>query len=180
MSRTFGPIRQIAFVVGDIDAAMRQWTRVLGIGPFHVKRRLTFDPFRYRGEAAPSPTVSIALANSGALQVELIEQHCESPSIYRDYTVASGFGLQHVAAWTDRSGFDVLRRELVGQGKTIVQECVIPASGVRLCYFATDDEAAPVFEIADLLDPAQLPRIEGIREAAARWDGGEGIIEVDR
>jgi hypothetical protein len=36
MSRAFGPIRQIAFVVRDIDAAMRQWTEVLGVGPFHV------------------------------------------------------------------------------------------------------------------------------------------------
>jgi len=180
MSRTFGEIRQIAFVVGNIDAAMRHWTEVLGIGPFHIKRRLRFDPFSYRGERAPSPTISIALANSGALQVELIEQHCETPSIYRDYMSASGAGLQHVAAWTDRPGFDTLRADLVARGHTVVQECVIPASGVRLCYFATDDDAAPVFEIADLLDPSQLPRIEGIRRDAAAWDGTGGVIEVDR
>ena len=179
MSRRFGPIRQIAFVVPDIDTAMRHWTDVLGIGPFHVKRRIRFDPFLYRGEAARSPTLSIALANSGALQVELIEQHCATPSIYRDYTAVSGSGLQHVAAWTDKPGFDELRADLLHQGLSIVQECVIPVSGVRLCYFATDNEAAPVFEIADLLDPAQQPRIERIREDAARWDGGAGVIEVD-
>jgi len=180
MSRTFGPVRQIAFMVRDIDAAMRQWTEVLGIGPFHVKRRLSFDPFIYHGREAPSPTISLALANSGALQVELIEQHCDTPSIYRDYAEVNGAGLQHVAAWTDKPGFDALRSNLTARGYAVVQECMIPASGVRLCYFATDDEAAPVFEIADLLDPGQLPRIEGIRADAEGWDGTGGVIEVDR
>ncbi len=34
MSIKFGEIRQIAFVVKDIDAAMVYWFEVLGIGPF--------------------------------------------------------------------------------------------------------------------------------------------------
>ena len=36
MSRTFGAIRQIAFIVHDLDAALRYWTETLGVGPFFV------------------------------------------------------------------------------------------------------------------------------------------------
>jgi hypothetical protein len=180
VSILFGPIRQVAFVVEDIDAAMTHWAGVLGVGPFHVKRRIRFEPFIYQGEPRPSPEVSIALANSGDLQVELTEQHCERPSIYRDFLQGGGPGLQHVAAWTNRPGFERLRASLIERGYGILQECAIPASGVRLCYLATNDAGAPVFEIADLLDESHLPRIDGIRDDAARWDGTGGIIEVDR
>ncbi len=39
MSRIFGSIRQNGYVVSDIEAAMRHWTEVMGIGPwFYVER----------------------------------------------------------------------------------------------------------------------------------------------
>jgi len=41
MSRKFGAIRQIAFIVRDLDAALRYWTETLGVGPFFVLRRTT-------------------------------------------------------------------------------------------------------------------------------------------
>ncbi len=84
MSRTFGEIRQIAFVVEAPDAAMDYWAHGLGSGPFFVKRRIALSDYVYRGEAAESPRISIALANSGPLQVELIQQHDDRPSIYRE------------------------------------------------------------------------------------------------
>ena len=35
MSILFGPIRQMGYVVQDIEAAMQHWTRALRIGPFY-------------------------------------------------------------------------------------------------------------------------------------------------
>ncbi len=32
-SKTYGPIRQIAYIVEDLDAAIRHWTAFAGIGP---------------------------------------------------------------------------------------------------------------------------------------------------
>jgi hypothetical protein len=34
MNRIFGAIRQSGYVVRDIEAALRHWTSVLGVGPF--------------------------------------------------------------------------------------------------------------------------------------------------
>src|SRR5215211_6559020 len=37
MSRLFGPLRQVGFVVRDVERAMRHWVEVCGVGPwFHA------------------------------------------------------------------------------------------------------------------------------------------------
>ena len=78
MSRIFGEIIQNGYVVRDIQTAMRHWIEVLGIGPWFYIEHLPVTDFQYKGQ--PSPVdVSIALANSGPLQAELIQQHNDAP-----------------------------------------------------------------------------------------------------
>ena len=71
MSRFFGEIRQAGYVVPDIEAAMRYWTDVLGVGPFFYNERVPIGNYVYRGRSY-EPHNSVALANSGPLQIELI------------------------------------------------------------------------------------------------------------
>src|SRR6185295_5369391 len=106
MSRLFGPMRQIGFVVRDLDHALKYWTQTLGVGPFFVVRRLPIEKFWYHGEPSPAPHLTLAIANSGDLQVELIQQHDQNPSGFLDHLKAVGDGLQHVSAWVDRAGYD--------------------------------------------------------------------------
>jgi Glyoxalase/Bleomycin resistance protein/Dioxygenase superfamily len=65
-----GPIRQFGFVVSDINAAIAQWV-ALGVAPWLVIRDLGMEGCRYRG-ALSEPVISMALANSGDMQIELI------------------------------------------------------------------------------------------------------------
>src|ERR1017187_10835560 len=51
MSRIFGEMRQIAFVVRDLEKALDYWTRTLGVGPFFVMRDVVPDNYRYCGRA---------------------------------------------------------------------------------------------------------------------------------
>ena len=96
MSRHFGKITQNGYVVRDIEAAMRHWSEVLGVGPWFYLEHTPIEEFEYRG--APSDCdVAIALANSGPLQIELIQQHNDAPSLYRDFLAAGNEGLQHIA-----------------------------------------------------------------------------------
>ena len=53
MSRGFGVIRQNGYVVRDVEAAMKHWTEVLGVGPFFYFERVPIEDFRYRGEPSP-------------------------------------------------------------------------------------------------------------------------------
>ena len=82
-----GPIRQNGYVVRDLDRAIDAWLDV-GVGPWLVLPHLTQTGSVYRGQPT-EPVVSIAFANSGELQVELIEQEGASPSIYREFLEAT-------------------------------------------------------------------------------------------
>ncbi len=179
MSRRFGEIRQIAFVEPDIDAAMSYWSIVLGIGPFFVKRRITLTSFRYRGLDTESPTISIALAHSGRLQIELIQQHDDVPSIYRDFLDAGRTGLQHVSAWVTSEEFDRLRNQLLKEGLLLAQEGTIAESGTRLAYYATEKgRNGIIYEVSDLMDPKHIGRVHRIEQAARAWDGTDPVREV--
>ncbi|MEZ5725779.1 MAG: VOC family protein [Paracoccaceae bacterium] len=99
MSTFLGPIRQLGYVVDDIEAGMNYWSETMGVGPWFYNpavpiRDYTFDGQRY------DVTNSVALANSGEMQVELIQTRSDTPSMYRDFKERGLRGLQHVAFWT--------------------------------------------------------------------------------
>ena len=98
MSRIFGQIAQIGYVVTDIEASMQQWIRH-GVGPWFYIERVQTDYFRHRGVDSPVQ-LSIALANSGDVQIELIQQRNDAPSMYREFLDSGRSGAQHVAYWT--------------------------------------------------------------------------------
>ena len=80
MSRIFGAIRQNGYVVRDIQAALDHWINVIGVGPFFYFDQVKIDDFRYRGQPSEA-AASIALANSGQLQIELIQPRNTAPSM---------------------------------------------------------------------------------------------------
>jgi hypothetical protein len=172
-------MRQIAFVDHDIDKTMKYWTQTLGVGPFFIKRKIEFSNFIYRGSSAKSPVVSIALANSGQMQVELIQQHDEIPSIYQEFLDSNSEGFQHVSAWMTRDNMKHRKQELIAQGVGIAQECTIASNGVNLLYFDTGNgNGRFIYEIADLLEPTHYKRIQNIAKVAHEWNGKEPIREV--
>ena len=179
MSRRFGTIRQIAFVVRDLEQALGYWTQTLGVGPFFVMRRMTPLDYRYRGQPSRAPVLSVALANSGDVQVELIEQHDDAPSAYRDFLASGREGFQHVSSWLTRAGYDETMAAARRDGLTAIHEGVVPGSEVRFAYFAT--EVSPgglVYEVADCMEPHIYPFIQMIADAARDWDGQDPIREI--
>ena len=151
MSRIFGEIRQNGYVVRDLAAALRHWTTVLGVGPFFYFEHVKIDDFRYRGQPS-SPALSIALANSGALQIELIQQHNDAPSMYRDFLQAGREGLQHVAYWTETMDADLERLAALGDQ---LNEVHVALQRLRLPDRLVDPHVAPRFtgEIGHLRAP---------------------------
>jgi catechol 2,3-dioxygenase-like lactoylglutathione lyase family enzyme len=170
MSRFFGEIRQAGYVVPDIVAAMDYWSRVLGVGPWFYAERVPVVNFRYRGMPS-APVTSVALANSGALQIELIQQRNDAPTMYRDFIDAGRSGLQHVAYWTERFDADLAR--LTAQGFTIGMSGEVGERG-RFVYFETEFHPGSVIELSEVAGPkGRLFRM--IRESAAGWDGRDPV-----
>jgi hypothetical protein len=171
MSRIFGEIRQNGYVVRDIEAAMKHWTEVLGVGPFFYMPHLPSDTFEYRGTAC-APDMSIALANSGDLQIELIQQHCDTPTMYKDFLDAGREGLQHVSSW--EADLDAVVERLVGAGHRIAQRGTLQQGVIKFVYFDTELHPGTVFEISNLAgDLAYIPQM--VADAAREWDGSEPI-----
>jgi hypothetical protein len=168
MSRIFGDIAQVGYVVRDIHASMEHWVRH-GVGPWFYVEHVPMDYFRYHGTEG-DVHMSVALANSGATQLELIQQRDDNPSMYKDFLDAGNHGAQHIAYWT--SDYDALYDKAIGEGYTVGQEGSI--SGGRFAYLQTEWEPGTTIEISDVSGPkGQL--FAYIRDAAANWDGSEPI-----
>ena len=172
MSRFLGEIRQLGYVVRDIEAAMDYWSRVLGVGPWFYNPRVPIVNYRYRGEAY-EPHNSVALANSGFVQVELIQTRNDVPSMYRDFLAAGNTGLQHVAYWTEQYDADLAR--LTAQGFKPVMSGEVGERG-RFIYFDTEYHPGTVIELSEVAGPkGRMFRM--IREAGANWDWRDPVRE---
>lgn len=170
MSRFFGEIRQLGYVVDDIEAAMAYWSRTLGVGPFFYKERVPIENYRYRGESH-TPHNSVALANSGPLQIELIQTRNDAPSMYRDFKRAGHRGLQHVAYWTQSYDEDLTR--LVAEGFMPVMSGEVGERG-RFVYFDTEYHPGTVIELSEVAGPKGR-MFDMIRQASQGWDGRDPV-----
>lgn len=163
MSALFGPVIQQGYVVPDIQEAMRHWI-ARGVGPFFIEQHI-----RPKGEYDGSPIqpdLSAAFAYSGDQQIEVIEQHDDDPTIYREYLAAHPEGgLQHLAVWVDSipetlvaletADRSYLVRQNYGDGHAYLDSAEAP--GVMMQLMARSEH------LVDLM--------ETIREASIGWDG---------
>lgn len=170
MSRTFGKIAQIGYVVRDIDAAMDNWVKN-GVGPWFYVDRVQTDYFRYRGVDSDMQ-MSVALANSGDVQLELIQPRNDAPSMYKDFLDSGREGMQHIAYWS--TDFQALYNDAIAAGYVIGQEGSIGGEQGRFAYLDTEHEQGTVIEISDVSGP-KGQFFSYIRDVAAGWDGSDPI-----
>lgn len=174
MSRFFGEIRQAGYVVRDIEASMAFWSEKLGVGPWYYNEHVPIRNYRYQGQAYDVHN-SVALANSGSLQMELIQTRNDAPSMYRDFLQAGNLGLQHVAYWTEQFDEDLAR--LRAEGFRVAMSGEVGERG-RFVYFepSTHPGVHPgtTIELSEVAGPkGKLFRI--IREASQGWDGRDPV-----
>ena len=170
MPAPFGPVMQLGFVVNDLEHAMRHWLDKVGIGPFFILEHVQFAQVLHRGTPADID-MSVALAQWGEVQVELIQQFNDTPSIYTEFAGRKQGGLQHVGVMTQSVAEDLLR--LRARGIEAVQSGHT-GTGIGFAYVDTDDHPGGMIELIE-----SGPVIDGffklVRESAQDWDGGEPI-----
>ncbi len=164
-----GPIRQNAYLVPDLRVAISQWLD-LGIGPWIVLPSFAQTDSEYRGRRT-APVVSIAFANSGDLQLELIQQEDESPSIYKEFTDAGRVGFHHVAFWSE--DFDATIAAAQGAGWPVVHH----GSGGGIAKFAYLDAGGFTSTVIEVMELNQTTKwmAKMVRDAAHDWDGSDPI-----
>ena len=164
-----GPIRQNGYVVADLDRAIDAWLDV-GVGPWLLLPHLAQEGSVYRGRPT-EPVVSIAFANSGDLQVELISQEDDSPSIYREFLDSGREGFHHLAWWAEDFGSVAAAAEEAGWPTVHAGN----AGGMaQFAYYDPGGVTSTVVEVMELTDATRW-LVATVSNAAAGWDGSDPI-----
>ena len=166
-----GPVRQMGYVVTDLDQAMTGWLELV-VGPWFVMRGVALQA-DYRGEPCET-TLSLAFANSGEMQIELIQQTAATPSIFTEFLAARGPGLHQLAYWT--TDFAATMYEVEKAGWPVVWSGG-EGYGVRFAYVEPPNAPAAVIEISELTE-ATAANAVFIHDAAAEWDGTNPVRDL--
>jgi hypothetical protein len=153
---------------------MQHWVDVIGVGPWFYFDRVKVDWFRHRGKDS-DVELSIALANSGDLQIELIQQRNAAPSMYKEFLDAGREGLQHVAYWT--KDYQALYDRVLAAGYRVGHEGQIGGAQGRFAYFDTERHPGTVVELSDVSGPKGA-FFEHVRRSSVDWDGSAPVREL--
>ncbi len=165
-----GPVMQIAFVPADFDAAVRYWTETMGVGPFYLMENIQLGEGRYLGE--PYECIfSIAIAYWGDMQVELIRQENDAPSIYRGQ---EGGALHHTCVLTD----DINKARAIAEasGAKILVEGKVAPDGAVL-YVDTGGGPGSIVEILQM-SSGSGGLFDMIKAASVGWDGTDPLRKL--
>lgn len=167
---------QNAYVVPNLNAALEHWTQKLGVGPFYLYEHMDLGATTYRG--VPSELdASLALTMAGNVQVELIEQHSDAPSAYRDlFPKGSAAGFHHVGVWADDFDAAVAHYQALGYAETSAG--APPAIGARFAYM---DASKDLGMMVELVEHSTLIEdfLDMLAGAAKDWDGSDPIRSAD-
>lgn len=165
-------IIQVAYTVADIDASMRQYTELLGIGPWCLDSRYVSTYSVYRGKRTQM-SLSIAVAFAGEVMIELIAQHDDEPSVYQEISKTSGANGFHHWAIGARD-FDATVAAHKARGFAEVFSDISPR-GARFVYLESSSDMPGLLEVIEM-----TADVEGqyamMWIAASQWDSKSFIV----
>jgi hypothetical protein len=129
---------------------------------------------QYRGKPTDM-RISLAFAQSGSVQIELIQQLNDAPSLFKDFLDSGRDGLQHLAFWTQNFDADMARYR--DAGYSVVQTAGLNGPNNRNAFIVrqSDDELA--IEISET-SGTKGEFFRHIAEAAIGWNGSDPIRTI--
>ena len=169
MTQPLYTVRQLAYVVRDLDAALDYWTGMLKVGPFFRMDHAPLTDQRFYGKPS-NVDISIALGNSGDLQIELIQQHNDEPSVYKEFLDAGRVGVHHFGLMP--VDYAATCAQYVANGHRAAFQCTL--GGAERTYF---DTGASVGHYIELWDNHSVFKdlFLMVEDAAKGWDGRDPV-----
>lgn len=161
---------QIGLVVDDVVAAGYDWARVYGIGPFHVFPRIETDCW-YRGTDT-KVDLQIAVAQAGPVQIELIHQFCDRPSVYRELA-GEGSRIHQLCAIT--SEYQAKKAWYESLGYPLVSEMFV--RGQHVGFVDTLADFGFYTELAEDV-PGFVEGLTRVASTCAEWDGTTDPVRI--
>jgi hypothetical protein len=157
-------------VVPDLHAAIDHWTRQAGVGPFFYFADVTYENAVYRGKPWAPVKFHAAIAQAGTMQIELVEQLEDGPSMFRELVPAGQSGLHHMSTYTD--DFDADLAHYLRLGADVVFSGLM--KGAPVCWL---DTVATLGFMTELItaNPLKEQVFAMFRDAADTWDGRDPV-----
>lgn len=177
MSRLFGPIFQMSYVVPDLEPFIAHLGDTLGIGPFYLFPTPLAVDWMTRHDQPTDKTdilAHAALSFSGDTMIEVIVPGPD-PSPYREFLDQGRRGVHHIGTWA--VDYDAQMAAARAAGIPVAIEAQLPIS--RFAYLETDTLwPGTMVEIIDA-QPEMHAMFDGIRRETVGWDGTRPIRHFD-
>jgi hypothetical protein len=161
---------QLCWVVPDLERAVHHWTTTVGVGPFFLFESVTFDNPVYRGKPTENIDIVAAMAQAGDVQIELVCQKDDRPSIFRDVVAPGATGLHHMALYC--SDYDADLATYAASGAQVAFSGLM--MGARTCWMDTTASLGFMVELIEA-NPVADAVFTRFRSAAASWDGSNPL-----
>ncbi len=166
-----GPIKQVAYIVDNLDSSIQQWIKLAGVGPWMVFKNTTMH-----GECRGTPTtvkMNVGLSYQGDVQIELIEVLSKTPSPYQDASGRPLIGMHHIA-WhsTDLDG-DVARAKARGLSTAFSAS----NGAVRVAYMESPQAPGMLLEFIEAA-AVVLDGFSAGLKATRQWDGVSNPVQI--
>lgn len=170
---SLGEVMQLAYVPSDFDGALKFWIETMGAGPFFALEHVQLEDARYLGKPA-NIDFSLVLGYWKDMQIELIRQHNDTPSIYKRWRDEGREGLHHVCILVDDMAH--ARKVCSAAGAIVAQEGKL-AGGGEVIYVDTRGGPGTMVEILQS-GPGSRALFGMIRNAARNWDGSDPVRKL--
>lgn len=160
----WGPIKQLAYVVDDLDASIARWIDVHGVGPWTAYRNTTMTG-THRGQ----PThvkMHVGLSYQNGLQIELIQSVGTSASPYQRTDGTPLSGMHHIAWHSQNLDSDVA----LAQARGLRPVFEASNGAVRVAYLEMPQEPGPLYEFIEA-SPLVTEGFVAGELASRHWDG---------
>jgi hypothetical protein len=160
---------QLGHVVDDIVNAARRWSSTFGIGPFHVLPVVDQQLTHANGDVR-TVRIQVAVAQAGPVQIELIQQHCDTPSLYRDWSRDGTSAFHQVATVT--SDYVGKKAHFEALGYEVAAESL--GASFRVAYVDTVASFGFYTEVVEHT-PRFMEQLDAISATCATWDGTDPV-----
>lgn len=140
-----GPIRQIAWVTGDLERSIAHWRTVMGVGPWTVYRNVTLHGMLHGAPATVK--IDVGLAYQHDMQIELIAPHGKGPSPYHRADGCAKSGVHHIA-WLV-SDIELAAEDAAASGLERVFRADDAGGATRVAYLAQPDDPSLLIELIE-------------------------------
>ena len=166
---------QTGFVVDDLVATAHRWADVHGVGPFHVlpAREVACT---YRGTPT-SVDLQIAVAQAGPVQIELIHQRDDRPSVFRELAATGPCGFHQICTVTADHSAAIAAYASKGYG--VAYEIPGSRGAPSVAYVDTLADFGFFTEVVEST-PSFLEQLAAVSATCATWDGTDPVRELTR